>query len=76
MLYLYRYVLAFQFVISSSINTQQLEIHHINVGLGEATLIISPSGTKMLIDGGVTGDGKKIFCKYKIIIFRLWFYLF
>jgi len=43
---------------------QQLEIHHINVGQGDATLIISPTGVTMLIDAGNWSDGTNIICPY------------
>ncbi len=34
-----------------------LKIHHINVGQGDAALIVSPTGVTMLIDSGNDGDG-------------------
>jgi len=43
---------------------QELEIHHLNVGQADATLIVSPTGTTMLIDGGNTGNGTNIICPY------------
>ncbi|MFY9223360.1 MAG: lamin tail domain-containing protein [Blastocatellia bacterium] len=39
---------------------QQLKIIHINVGQGDATLIIGPTGTSMLFDAGPTGKGTKL----------------
>ena len=38
--------------------TNLLEIHIINVQQGDATLVIGPNGTTLLIDGGDTGRGK------------------
>lgn len=38
---------------------QTLEIHVINVGQGDATLIRSPSGQSLLIDGGANGQGNR-----------------
>ncbi len=35
-----------------------MEIHVINVQQGDATLVIGPDGTTLLIDGGDTGHGK------------------
>lgn len=48
----------------SLIFAQQLEIHHINVGQADASLIVSPTGTTMLIDGGNTSDGTNIIYPY------------
>ncbi len=54
-------ILAFVFLLFVSISTQaqQLRIVHINVGQGDATLIVGPSKT-LLFDGGVTGSGTAI----------------
>jgi beta-lactamase superfamily II metal-dependent hydrolase len=41
-----------------------LEIHVIDVGQGDSFLIVSPSGKKILIDGGDTGKGSKIILPY------------
>ena len=47
---------------------QNLEIHHINVGQGDSTLIVGPNGTTILIDAGNSGyfslDGGKIVFEY------------
>ena len=46
------------------INAQELQIHHINVGQGDATLIISPTGKRVLIDAGNTGMGTNVVRPY------------
>ena len=47
---------------------ENLEIHHINVGQGDSTLIVGPNGTTILIDAGNSGyfslDGGKIVFEY------------
>ena len=35
----------------------QMDIHHLAIGRGNATLIIMPDGTSMLIDAGASNDG-------------------
>ncbi len=54
-------ILAFVFLLFVSITTQaqQVRIVHINVGQGDATLIVGPTKT-LLYDGGVTGSGTAI----------------
>ena len=55
-------------VFSSQAFCQVLEIHHINVGQGDSTLIVGPNGTTILIDAGNSGyfslDGGKIVFEY------------
>lgn len=43
---------------------QQLEIHHIDVGQADATLIKGPTGVTMLIDAGNDGNGTSIVLPY------------
>jgi beta-lactamase superfamily II metal-dependent hydrolase len=52
------------FIFTFGVFAQQLEIHHINVGQADATLIKSPTGITMLIDGGNTGNGTNIIRPY------------
>lgn len=40
--------------------SDDLEIHHINVGQGDSTLIISETGRTMLIDAGERSAGEKV----------------
>ncbi len=53
---------------SSQAFCQVLEIHHINVGQGDSTLIVGPNGTTILVDAGNSGyfslDGGKIVFEY------------
>jgi beta-lactamase superfamily II metal-dependent hydrolase len=43
---------------------QALEIHHLDVGQGDATLIVGLDGTVMLIDGGDNGRGNNVVLPY------------
>jgi beta-lactamase superfamily II metal-dependent hydrolase len=52
------------FIYTLTLCSQELAIHHINVGQADATLIISPTGSKTLIDGGNTGNGTNIIIPY------------
>ncbi len=58
----------FFFLIYTSLAASNLEIHHIDVGQGDATLVIGPDGTTILIDAGANGyftpDGGKIVFEY------------
>ncbi len=47
-----------------SVHGQQLQIHHIDVGQADATLLISPTGVTMLIDAGNDGNGTGIILPY------------
>lgn len=51
--------ICFLFSISTAF-AQQLKIIHIDVGQGDATLIVSPTGTSMLFDAGPAGKGTKL----------------
>jgi beta-lactamase superfamily II metal-dependent hydrolase len=53
-----------EFIFTFGVFAQQMEIHHINVGQADATLIKSPTGVTMLIDGGNTGNGTNIIRPY------------
>ncbi len=55
---------ALVFLFTFSLYAQQLEIHHLDVGQADATLIISPTGVTMLIDAGNTGNGTNIVLPY------------
>ncbi|MDV2686136.1 S-layer homology domain-containing protein [Alkalihalophilus lindianensis] len=38
----------------------ELEIHHLNVGQGDSTLILTPNGKTILIDAGTQSAGQKV----------------
>jgi len=54
--------------LSPKVFSQNLEIHHIDVGQGDSTLVIGPNNTTILIDAGNSGyfssDGGKIVFEY------------
>lgn len=47
-------------VAAAAATAQPLEIHCLNVGQGDATLVVSPSGRSLLIDGGFNGMGNAV----------------
>ena len=45
---------------TSPLAAQQLAIHHIDVGQGDATLVVTPNGSTLLIDAGLNGQGDEV----------------
>lgn len=45
------------YVAASTAMAQQLEVHFLEVGQGDCTLVIGPDGTTFLFDGGPNGKG-------------------
>lgn len=45
-------------------HAQELRIHTINVGRGDCALIVSPTGTRVLVDTGKPGDGNATVIPY------------
>ena len=58
------FVLLFFFVVAGFLHAQNLEIHHINVGQGDCTLVIGPDGSTILIDAGNNGKGVSVVIPY------------
>ena len=51
------FVLLFTALLSWAVAAEELSIYCIDVGQGDATLVVGPDGTTLLIDGGNTGCG-------------------
>jgi beta-lactamase superfamily II metal-dependent hydrolase len=49
---------------ASSAEAQQLEVHFLEVGQGDCTLVIGPDGTTFLFDGGPNGEGANTLVPY------------
>lgn len=49
---------------SAPVRAQGLQIHVINVDQGQAVFVLSPTGVRLLIDGGNPGDGNAIVKPY------------
>ena len=47
-------------VVATPIAGQQLEIHHIDVDQGDATLVVTPNGNPLLIDSGLDSRGDEV----------------
>ena len=45
---------------SSVLFSQSLRIYNIDVNQGDATLVVMPNGTSMLIDSGIDGMGDDV----------------
>lgn len=52
------------FLFTASLFSADLQIHHLDVGQGDGTLIIAPSGLTILIDAGNNGKGTGVVLPY------------
>ena len=56
-----RYALILLVALAAGTPAQQpLEVYFLNVDQGDATLVVSPSGKTLLIDGGMSGKGNSV----------------
>ncbi len=53
------------------LNTEKLEVHFIDVGQGDSTLIITPEGKKILVDGGEGNSNKYDYGKNVLLPYLL-----
>ncbi len=54
----------FCFLFTVSLLYADLQIHHLDVGQGDGTLIVTPSGLTVLIDAGNNGQGTSVVLPY------------
>ncbi len=47
-------------LVAAPVGAQQLEIHHIDVDQGDATLVVTPNGSTLLIDSGLDSRGDEV----------------
>lgn len=54
------------FIWLADTHAQTLRIYHIDVGQGDATLFVSPSGHSLLVDSGKNGDGDELLAAMQV----------
>ena len=57
-------LLLFLLLLSLVASAQNMEVHHIDVGQGDCTLIIGPNGKTAIIDSGLSGMGDEVILPY------------